>query len=88
MEAKLITRQLSQMDYIQAKHYEGIVGTTHTARAFRSMEALCRRAPETDSQVLEEEEPLKEKEATEKEKPLKEKEEPLKKRNNQKSISM
>ena len=50
--------------------------------------ALRRRAPETDSQVLEEEEPLKEKEATEKEKPLKEKEEPLKKRNNQKSISM
>lgn len=48
MEGKLITRQLSQMDYIQAKHYEGIVGTTHTARAFRSMEALCRQAPETD----------------------------------------
>ena len=75
MEAKVITRQLSQMDHIQAKHYEGIVGTTHTARAFRSMEALRRRAPETDSQVVEEEEPLKEKEATEKEKPLKEKEE-------------
>ena len=54
------------------------------------MEALHRRAPETDSQVLKEEQPLKEKEATErereateKEKPLKEKEEPLKKKEEQ-----
>ena len=73
-EAKLITRQMSHTGHTQAKHYEGIVGTTHAASAFRSMEALRRQAPETDSQLLEEEEPLKEKE-----KPLKEKEEPLKK---------
>lgn len=65
---------MSHTGHTQAKHYEGIVGTTHAASAFRSMEALRRQAPETDSQLLEEEEPLKEKE-----KPLKEKEEPLKK---------